>query len=308
VFRTLVILCSALLLAGCEKHPAGPPITTASTAPQVRVVSISPAIGVLLADLHYDGLCVGRDGHDVALSPSLPVVGDQNRLDYEALIAANPTHIFTQWGSRDLPPRLGSLAEANHWRVIDSRLLTLEDIRQTTEAVDRELCEATGSQAPSQACGELLARMDKAWARGRDYAKLGRVLLLAEPAPPAAFGPGSCHYQLLERLGATPAITSGAAYINLSLEDILRLAPDAIILVKPRGAAVPARDGEPDAQAGDVVFGSIVTLDIPAAKNHRLAHIDDPLGFIPSTSMIRVAEELREVLDGWAGAPTPARQ
>jgi ABC-type hemin transport system substrate-binding protein len=297
VLRLGIILCAALLFGGCEKPRSAAPAPPA----RPRIVSISPAVGVILVDLHDDHLCVGRDGHDVALSPSLPVVGNQNRIDYESLIAANPTHVFTQWGSRDLPSKLVSLAESNHWRIIDSRLLTLEDIRQTTVQVDQELCEATGAQAPSQPCRDLLARMNKAWGeRHEGFAKLGKVLLLAEPTPPAAFGPGSCHYQLLERLGATPAITTGAAYINLNLEDIIRLAPDAIILIKPRASGTPPPDPGQAAKAREVLFGSIARLDIPAVKAHRLAHIDDPLGFIPSTSMIRVSEELREVLDGWA--------
>lgn len=303
--RPLSILIAVLVLVGCgSKAPTASPPT--ATGP--RIVSISPAVGVMLADLHCDNLCVGRDGHDVALSPALPVVGNQNSIDYEALIAARPTHVFTQWGSRDLPSKLVSLAQSNHWRLIDSRLLTLDDIRETTSQLDQELCAATGAQAPSQPCRDLLARMDKAWGqRNESFAHIGKVLLLAEPAPPAAFGPGSCHYQLLERLGATPAIPTGAAYINLNLEDLIRLAPDAIVLIKPRGLATSTQDPGPAATAPDAQFGSITKLDIPAVRNHRLAHIDDPLGFIPSTSMIRVAEELREVLDGWASPTTPAK-
>jgi ABC-type Fe3+-hydroxamate transport system substrate-binding protein len=298
VTRFLLILCAALLLTSCEKPRPSPP----PPAGKARVVSLSPAVGVMLRDLRYDQLCVGRDGHDIALSASIPVIGNQNRIDYEALIAANPTHVFTQWGSRDLPQRLVSLAESNHWRLIDSRLLTLDDIRETTTQVDQELCAATGVQAPSEACRELLARMDKAWARGREFSKVGRVLLLAEPSPPAAFGPGSCHYQVLERMGAAPAIATGAAYINLDLEDILRLAPDAIILIKPRAPGSPADQA---GKAREATFGSLRKLDIPAVKNKRMALIDDPLGFIPGTSMIRVAEELREVLDAWANDRTP---
>jgi ABC-type hemin transport system substrate-binding protein len=293
-----VLLVLLTLVGACEsKSPA--PTTTSPSRP--RIASVSPAVGVLLADLHYDHLCVGRDGHDMVLQPSIPVIGDQTRLDYEALIAARPTLVLTQWGSRDLPPRLVELANANHWKLIDSRLLTLEDIRDSTMQLDRELCAATSVLAPSEACRHLLARMDAAWSSaGKDYSALGRILLLAEPSPPAAFGPGSCHYQVLERLGVQPAITSGAAYINLTLEDILPLAPDAIILINPRPPNTPARSSEDLQKLCDAKLASIAALDIPAAKAQRMALIDDPLGFIPSTSMIRVAEEIRTVFDGWA--------
>src|SRR5882724_7824821 len=127
---TALILALLMVLAACEKKAPAPPPSQSSAGP--RIVSISPAVGIMLVDLHYDHLCVGRDGHDLALHPSIPIVGDQHRIDYEALIAAHPTHVFTQWGSRDLPARLVELAETNHWKLIDSRLLSLDDISETT--------------------------------------------------------------------------------------------------------------------------------------------------------------------------------
>jgi ABC-type hemin transport system substrate-binding protein len=286
-----------VLLAGCEK-PKPPPAPGPS---QVRIVSVSPAIGIMLTDLHYDHLCVGRDAHDLALHASIPVVGNQNAIDYEAVIACHPTHVLTQWGSRDLPARLVELAKDNNWKLTDSRLLSLDDVRMTTAQLDRELCAATGAKAPSEACRALLARMDAAWARpaGKDYSKLGKVLLLAQTSPPAAFGPGSCHYQLLEKLGVTPAVGSGAAYITLDSEDLLHLAPDAIILINPRSPDLPPPSAEDAKKLRDAKFVAIAALDVPAAKSGRLAIIDDPRGFIPSTSLIRVAEEIQDVLDGW---------
>ncbi len=160
------------------------------------------------------------------------------------------------------------------------------------------------SRLPAQRASSSWHAWTRAWAPhgqdGKGYAKLGRVLLLAAASPPAAFGPGSCHYQLLERLGASPAITSGAAYINLDSEDLLKLAPDAIILISPRSPNTPAPTAEEARKLVDTKLAAIAALDIPAAKSHRLAVIDDPLGFIPSTSMINVAEEVAGVLDGWS--------
>jgi ABC-type hemin transport system substrate-binding protein len=295
---TFIFALLAVLLAACEKPKPPPPRAAPS---QVRIVSVSPAVGIMLADLHYDHLCVGRDAHDLALHRSIPVVGNQNAIDYEAVIAANPTHVFTQWGSRDLPARLVDLGRVNNWKVIDSRLLSMDDIRLTTVQLDQELCTATGAKAPSEACRDLLARMDVAWTRPaeKDYSKLGKVLLLAQTSPPAAFGPGSCHYQLLEKLGVKPAIGSGAAYITLDSEDLLHLAPDAIILINPRSPDLPPPSPEDAKKLRDARFAAIAALDLPAAKSGRMAVIDDPRGFIPSTSLIRVAEEVREVLDGW---------
>jgi ABC-type Fe3+-hydroxamate transport system substrate-binding protein len=291
--RRALALTLCLILIACDRRAATP----AATGP--RIVSMSPAIGLILADLHDEPYCVGRDGHDVGLPDSLPIMGDQMRQDYEAIISASPTHVFTQWGSLDPPARLAELAKTNHWVLSDSRLLSLADIRETTLKIDSQVCDALHKPSPSPECAALVKKMDEAFAPhpGR-YAGLGRVLLLAAATPPAAFGPGSCHYELLQSLGATPAITSGAAYINLDAEDILRLSPDAIILINPRSRFAQPTPEEAAKNQTDRL-APLTLYDIPAAKNHRLALIDDPVAYIPSTSMIHLADQVREILDGW---------
>ena len=293
IFLTLLLL----LLASCEK-----PKPVATGLPnRPRIVALSPAIGVILTDLQFEHLCVGRHGFDKVLHPSIPVVGTQTEIDYEAVIQSHPTHILTQWGSQELPPRLVELSKTNGWKLIDSRLLTLEDIRETTIGLDKELCAATGIAAPSAAAVRALARMDAAWTArppGKGgFAGIGRVLLLDSAAPPAAYGPGSCHYQLLGRLGVTPAITRGSPYIQLDSEDILRIAPDAIILIAPRAFGTPPPTSEEAENLRRTTFAALAALDIPAAKSARFAIIDDPLGQIPSTAMIGLAEELASVLE-----------
>jgi ABC-type hemin transport system substrate-binding protein len=298
VGRVIAILVSLVMLAACDKRPPAP---SPPPAGQPRLVSVSPAVGILLADLHYDHLCVGRDAHDLALHTSIPVVGNQNAIDYEAVLSARPTHVLTQWGTRELPPRLVEMSRANGWKLIDSRLLSLDDVRQTTVELDRELCVPLGLKAPSDACRALLARMNAAFAPppGKDYSKIGKVLLLAQSSPPAAFGPSSAHYQLLQRLGVTPAIGSGAAYITLDAEDLLHLAPDAIILLNPRNPETPPLAPEEFMKLEAAKFAGIKALDIPASVAGRLVLIDDPRACIPSSSLIGVAEEIKAVLDGW---------
>jgi ABC-type Fe3+-hydroxamate transport system substrate-binding protein len=256
-------------------------------------------VGVILVDLQRSRLCVGRHGHDRVLPSSIPIVGTQTEIDYEGLIKVHPTIVFTQWGSRDLPARLVELSKTGGWKLIDTTLLSLDDIRKTTIQIDEELCSATGAKAPSDAASHLLARMDAAWAPHEGFSKLGRILLLGAANPPAAFGPGSCHYEILQKLGATPAITTGAPYIQLDSEDILKLAPDGIILIDPRPAGMPPPSAEEAEQRLHTTLAAIASLDIPASKAAHLAIIDDPLGQLPSTAMIGLSEEIAQVLEGW---------
>jgi ABC-type hemin transport system substrate-binding protein len=287
-----LLLC---VLVGCERKPVAP------VAAGPRVVVHSPAVGVIVRDLKQESLVVGRHGHDMVLIRALPVVGTQEGFDYEALLAARPTHIITQWGSRELPARLVELSASQGWKVLDTRLLSLDDIRRDTVAVDAFLCAARGESAPSAEGRRLGAEMDRAWSRREDgFEKLGRVLLLASVNPPAAFGPGSSHHEVLVRIGATPAITTGSAFIELDAERIMALAPEVVVLVSPRGYGAAALTADEKAARVREKLAVVAGLPVPAARSGRLGIVDEPLALLPSTSMIGFADELAGVLEGFS--------
>lgn len=254
---------------------------------------LSPAIGVVLRDLGLAHLAVGRHAYDMALDPALPVVGDQAGIDYEPLLRVRPTHVLIEWGSRELPERLTRLAGERGWTLRSYPLLTLDDIRAMTMDVRYMFAGEAPAGAP-----DLLAAMDSAWSpQGGVFG--GRVLLLGSVDPPAVMGPGSFHHQILERIGGRPAVTSGVPWINLNVEDVLRLAPDAIVFVSPRVSGTPSASSTDPAKVGPLL-GRIGGLDIPAVREGRLALIDDPLSHTPSTAMIGFAAELTGVLREWA--------
>jgi len=289
----LACVCLAMVF-GCERK-AAPSATASSAGP--RVVAHSPAVGVIIRDLGRGDLLVGRHGHDMVLPKTLPVVGSQEGFDYEALLSVRPTHVVTQWGSRQLPARFRELAATNGWQLLDTRLLSLADLRSDTLAIDAFLCRARGVPAPSVEGAALIERMERAWSRrGEGFKDLGGVLLLVSASPPAAFGPGSCHQEILERIGGVPAITEGNAYIELDAEKLLRIAPEVIVLVSPRGFGV--EESEETRARGVAKLEGVRGLAIPAVRSGRMVVIDDPLSQLPSTNMIGFAEELAGVLEG----------
>ncbi|QKK09842.1 MAG: hypothetical protein HND58_17905 [Planctomycetota bacterium] len=183
----------------------------------------------MLADLGLAEHVVGRHGWDTVLDQSLPVCGDQTGLDYEALLRAAPTHVLTEWGARELPARLTDLAARHEWALHDFRLLSLDDIAGTAARL-RDLFPAATPAESVERFDQLIAapRPEPVWD--------GRVLLLMGTSPVAAIGPGSAHHELLLRAGGVPAITEGSPFMPLHNEDVLRLAPDGIILIQPRSA------------------------------------------------------------------------
>ena len=272
-----VAVATCILAAGCGRTEPEPP----SPVGEPRVVVLSPAVASVLRDLGLEDRIVGRHAFDSWLPAAIPPCGDQAGIDYETLLTLRPTHVLTQWGSRELPPRLAELAGTRGWMLSDHPMLSLDDIRRCVDAMGEAFLPGdTDGRVAS-----LKRRMDDAWSP-RAGLPAGRVLLLASLGPPAAFGPGSCHQQVVEAIGATPAITTGGAFVTLDHEDVRRLAPDIFIVLLPG--------------AGDASGPSVVPLEAAAkgapllpgmtAANTRV--IVDPECQIPGMAMIRLADQL----------------
>ncbi len=284
--RLLVTLLalSALLIPACAE---GAPENGESDGRTPRVAALSPALGVILRDLGLERHVVGRHAFDETLPDSIPVVGDQSGIDYEALARVRPTHVLLEWGARELPTRLVRIADERDWTLESYPMLTLGDIR----AAARSLASQIGDDAAAARAERLLREMNRAWAPAPELtARAGRTLPLYWTDPPGAAGPGSFHVQMLESMGITTALREGAAYIELDLERVKRLAPDSILLFMP--GADPARLDE--------LLGPLSRLDLDAVRAGRVAVISHPLALSPSTGLIEVARELRRAIQEWA--------
>jgi len=292
----LLFALTILLFGACEKASSPPPQPPAAKS-SLRLVAFSPAIGIILRDLGHEKEIVGRHGYDSILPRTIPPCGDQAGFDYERLLAVNPTHVLTQWGSRELPSQLAALAKAHSWVVQDFPVNTVDQLRSAVTDLDR--VAAPKGPSPSPAAKLLLDEMKRAFAPHGDKVFKGRVLLLASEKPLDAFGPGSMHQQILELIGGTPAIKQGDTYISLDKEKLLEINPDAIVFIAP-DAAIKA--GAPrdhvKAHLTSLALGDNETTLKACFRGAQM--INDPEAMIPSTSMIRFADELALALEAFA--------
>ena len=317
------LLVMTLTLAGCGRGT--PPPATVDTEEEPRIVAFSPAVAVILRDIGLEDRIVGKHAYDLVLPERVPAVGDLLGIDYEALLRTEPTLVITQFQSAGVPERLAELAERRGFELRDYPLLSLDDVARAADDLYMDLVH--GGVGPPDA-GSLLAGegpgSPEAWLdvrlpgerlgqalrdRGPASRGAGRVLLLGSLDPPSAMGPGSFHHDMLVRIGGAPAITEGAAWIALDAEDVVRLAPDAIVVFAPRAPTrTPTDDdrfGEPETPSWDEIqarLGRLATRDIPALRARRVAVIDHPLGLLPSTAVGDVADELARVLAGWSAS------
>ncbi len=93
-------------------------------------------------------------------------------------------------------------------------------------------------------------------------------------------------HEILRSLGGRNATTS-RGWSELSLEDVVRLDPEAIILVRDRGPA----DIDPVEAAGP-----LASLDTTARRAGRIAVLWHPDAMLPSTAVIDVADRMGQVL------------
>ncbi len=320
LFRYLPVLACLLALVACGRSPsAGGQTKNADPGnphEEERLAVFSPAIGAMLQSLGDEDRIVGRHAYDTALSESIPVVGSHIEIDYEVLLTAHPTVLIFEETSFEIPQRLRDLADEQRWEIWTYRLKTLDDIATTVDDLrlklhasprpdlgddplhpDPDPMRAFEIELPS-------ARLARAWspvtpALAREG---GRVLLLAGVDPPGVLGPGSFHAQMIERMGLMPAVTDGGMWQELDYEDLIGIAPDSIIVLMPRARDAAQQIGDPEPLTWDEIsarIGGITGLPIPAAIHHKIVIIDDPLGLLPSTSLARVADEIRKTLARW---------
>ncbi|MGH7131832.1 MAG: ABC transporter substrate-binding protein [Phycisphaerales bacterium] len=299
----IIVAAALVYMAALSGRAAAP--APASTAPpdSPRIVVLSPGLADILRACDFGPALVGRHAFDAWSDSALPVCGDQSGINYEALIAARPTHVLIEWGQRDLPPRLVELATANKWLLKNYPLLTLADIQAAADDIQVSVPPAPhppGTPGITPAARRLRDRFDAAFARRDGLDQAGRILILYSAKPPTVLGPGSFHHQILERLGATPAITEGKPFITLDAEDVLRLKPDGIILIQPRAAGSPAFPTPRDVGSLKDRLGAVGMLDIPAVRNGHIALIDDETAALPGPSLAKVGDELAEILAVWA--------
>ncbi len=280
------------LLGGCRQ--AQQPPTDATGA--LRIVSMSPAISRTLVDFGVEDRIVGRSAWCASLDPAIPVAGDLYDIDYERLIRLEPTHVLVQPPSTGLDPTLQRLAAERGWVIGRWKFDTLDDIEQMVREVPGLLYPQGGASraAASARAAVLLNRMATALAPGIGAAWTGRTLLVADTEPAIlVFGHGTYMHDILSSLGGRNATTT-RGWSELSLEDVVRLDPEAIILVRDRGPA----DIDPVDAAGP-----LASLDTTAGREGRIAVLWHADAMLPSTAVIDVSKQMRQVLRRLETAP-----
>ncbi len=252
--RTLACLCAvAILGAGCAPARSGRRSQRA-----LRIVSAAPSTTETLFALGVGDRVVGVSrycDHPPAVR-SLPRVGGFLDPNYEAILSLSPDLVV---GARSPTNRaVIERIQATGVRCVFPPVDTVPEIAAMFEA----LGAATGRRAEAQRL--VVGLHDSLADLRRRLAPFApkRTLLVYDLRALSVAGPGSFGDAVLGLAGATNAVTTGPHYPMLSIEAIVLLAPEVIVI-----ADMGARDA--DAFDRFARYGSI-----PAVRDRRVVRVE----------------------------------
>lgn len=276
--RAAIATASAMALAACRGgEPPAPPPT-----PAPRVVSLSPAITRTLVDLGAAEHLVGRTPFCRSVPAEIPAVGSLLEIDFEALLSAAPDLVLVQPPAGGLDPALALTAEERGFRIETFPIDGLGDLAALLEGLPEALAvgaEPAAAAAWRERAAALRSRLDDA-CRPLAAPPAGPVAVLFSLEPPMAFGEGTFVGEFLDRLGVANAVRS-RGYPELSLEDLVRLDPDLLVLLREQAASPET-------------LGRIAGL--PAAAAGRVRQVEHPEALVPGSGWIGAAESLRRAI------------
>jgi iron complex transport system substrate-binding protein len=292
----IIIAAAALGLTACRKvEPAPQERASAGTSSDVaapRLVALTPSASEVVAALGATPLLVGVDEYTTypAEATRLPRVGTFLEPNVESILRLRPSLVIIDDVHTAVAAQLRDLKIAT----VACPMHTLEDVRSSLLAVGERLGRGDTARA-------LVTGIDAAVAaaRARRHDDRPRVMAVIDREPTGlgylvVAGPGSWLDELLGIVGADNALaTAPARYPKLSLEEVLRAAPE-IIVDTTFGAdpAQTARDWAPAAR-------------IPAVAHGRVTVLKEPYFMSPSPRVALALTELDRIVHAPA-APTPA--
>ncbi len=294
------LVVALMLWSGCDQQTPTPP--QARTDKSMRIVSLAPALTQMVVDLGRGNLIVGVAQYDDAAPPGLPVLGNYQDINTEALLSVAPTHVLTMTSHDAVPQHLSRIAAAGGFRLVAyPPPLSVSDIVKIIYD-EQELIPGlnpTSAQCLAAVLGtherglELVNQMSMRLARLANLtadAKVRNVLMVIGVNPLMASGPGTTLDQLLSFCGAENAAanaTVGAPVYDK--EKLLRADPDVILMLLPGAAPLGSLQTDPRlAQLRDV--------PITAVEQNRIVLINDPLVHLPSSSLPRIGVAMAKAI------------
>jgi len=281
---SLLAVTALAALAACDARPepaadlrAGP-----ETGSARRVISLVPSVTDLIVALDASDRLIARTDYDEhPVLDTLPSAGEGLTPNVEWLVAQQPDLVIA-W-----PDEQGRGVVARLERLgVPVMPVRLESVAEVA-AVTRRLGHALGLAGRARALADsITAGLDSVAASVRGLPRPSVLYVVGVDAPWAA-APGSFMHELIVIAGGSNAAPAdGPAWVQLSLEEVVRRAPDFVF--------TPAH-GDGDA-AVRALAGAPGWRELEAARQGRVVAVDGALFDRPGPRLPEAAARLADVL------------
>lgn len=274
-------LASALLLAACDR-PAQPTVPDA-------IVSLSPAATSLIVAIGGRDRLVGVSTYESdPRVAALPRVGDYENVDWERIRSLAPRHLITQVAPDRLPTGFVEQARKIDCAVRPIHIDRLEDIRVAIEQIGEELSLVSAARETWSTIRSDLDAVRAAHAGERPV----RTLIVTSDDGLGVAGVDNFLDDLLQVAGGTNAVGAGRpGYFKLDREQLLKLDPEAIVLLLPDANADSASRARQTFEA---------MSDLAAVKSNRLRVVTRGDSLMPNANVAQTARDFDDAIHGKA--------
>jgi iron complex transport system substrate-binding protein len=283
--RCATFAAMLLWLAACNATP--PQLKVAGPQPSADLISLSPAITETVALLGAETRLKGRSDwcNEPASVRALPAFGTSLTPALERIASAHPARLLIDGSLGNQRDQLEALApvEVLPW-------LTVEEVMESTRRIGRLVDRG-------EAAAQLAERF-KPWLRPLPAEAHAVLLLIGDDGPQTGtfwfVKEGSLHGAMLRAAGWRNAVAEPVATPSLSAEALLRLDPEAIVVLV----------ANPESEADRVrLLEAFARFDgLRAVRANRLALLADPNILSTGPSLLSTEAKLSAILKPW-GAP-----
>ena len=256
-----------------------------------RIISTVPAATLNIVQIGGVNTLVGVSKYDLVSLPAdkqnMPVVGDYEKINYEALLRLKPTVLIVQTSPEKIEPRLREVVEREKIELVNTKLDTLADLWQTVAMLGRVTGkEREAGEKIALARGQLKDIAEKVAARVKNRPK---VLYVVGRDPVIVAGGKTFMEEVITAAGGiNVGAEAGRGYPTINREVCLRLAPEVILIGQP---------GAPPEQADDPRVAEWLDLATPAAKSKRIYVLTDVNGQLATLAIAETVRQIAELLE-----------
>jgi iron complex transport system substrate-binding protein len=243
---------------------------------------------------------VGVSKYDQLFLPEgkrdLPVVGDYEAMNYEQLIALNPTALVIQQTESRISPRLKEVAAAHHIELVNMKFDHVEDIWTSVRALGRAAgVEKEAEEAIRKARQDVTElQLQYGNAGGGSAARRPKVLYIASPQLMLIAGKNTFIEEMITLAGGeNVGAQAGNGFLEVGREAIAKLSPEVLFVDYSE---------QPAEQANDPRLQTWLALPVPAARNKRVYLMTDGNALMASVAIGKNVRMLADMIHGGEAA------